>query len=239
MRTTDFELQKKANQFRIDHGLGPQEPVNIRNLFFKLGIVAVFKQMSDDFSGMSIKVNDDNFILINSNHPVGRQNFTICHEFYHLFIQDNFQSNTCITGEFNKKNKSEYEADRFAAFFLMPEDGILNLIPENELKKKNLISLSTCLRIEQYFSCSRSALLFRLGNLNMIDLDKYEFYRSDIVREAIKQGYDKTLYMPGNSDLVIGNYGELAKKLFDQEDISESHYAILMRDIGIDVDEDI
>ena len=122
---------KKANQFRIDQGLGSSEPVNLKSLFIKLGIVAVFKKMSEPFSGMSIKVNNNSFILINSNHPVGRQNLTICHEFFHLYVQDNFQSKTCNTGEFNIKDKTEYEADRFAAFFLMPEDGVLNLIPEN------------------------------------------------------------------------------------------------------------
>ena len=45
--------------------------------------------------------------------------------------------------------------------------------------------------------------------------------------------------MPGNKDLVLGDYGEIAKKLFDIEKISESHYAKMMMDIGIDIDIDI
>ncbi len=239
MRQADYELQKKAFQFRNDLGIGPQEPIIFKNIFHKLGIVAVYKEMSKKFSGMSVKVGEYKFILINSFHPICRQNFTICHELYHLFIQDHFQSHACITGEFNRKNKPEFDADRFASFLLMPEDGILDLIPEAELKKKNLITLPTFLRIEQYYNCSRTALLYRLDNLELINIDKYEDYRYNVCKEAIKHGFDPALYLPGKKDLVIGDYGEIAKKLFDIESISETHYAKLMRDIGIDIDAEI
>lgn len=35
--------------------------------------------------------------------------------------------------------------------------------------------------------------------------------------------------------IFLGNYGELAKSLFDNEQISEGHYSSLMYDIGIDI----
>ena len=52
---------------------------------------------------------------------------------------------------------------------------------------------------------------------------------------ALQHGYSLSVYKSGNKNLVIGDYGELAKKLYDAEEISESHYASLMLDIGIDV----
>ena len=239
MRQIDYDLQKKAIQFRNENGIGPKEPIPFRSIFSKLGIVCVYKELSGKFSGMSIKVGENKFVLINSSHPIGRQNFTICHEFYHLFIEEHFKSHTCIAGEFNKQDLTEYDADSFASFLLMPEDGILDLIPYTELKKKNLITLPTFLRLEQYFVCSRTALLYRLKSLGLIDIDKYEGYKYDVSKEAIKHGFDPSLYMPGNKDLVLGDYGEIAKKLFDTEKISESHYAKMMIDIGIDIDIDI
>jgi len=239
MKTAAYELQKKAVQFRNELGLGPQEPIRFINIFLKLGIIAIFKDMSIKFSGMSIKIGDYKFILINSSHPVGRQNFTICHELYHLYLQEDFKSHTCNAGEFDNKDSSEYDADSFASFFLMPEDGIIEIIPEVELKKKNLISLPTLLKIEQFYGCSRSALLNRLDNLELIDKGKYEKYKLDVSKEAIKYGFDPYLYQPGNKNAVYGDYGQLAKKLFDNENISESHYTKLMRDIGIDIDTEI
>lgn len=239
MRKIDYELQKKAHQFRIDNGIGSNEPINFRSLFHRLGIISVFKEMSEVFSGMSVKIGNNKFILINISNPIGRQNFTICHELYHLFVQEDFTIHRCNTGEFNKKDKPEYDADMFASYLLMPEEGVIDIIPSEELKKKNLITLPTFLKIEQYYSCSRTALLFRLDRLDLIDKEKYEEYRYNVSKEAVKLGFDPFLYLPGNKDQVVGDYGELAKKLFDSENISESHYANLMRDIGIDIDADI
>ena len=239
MRKIDYNLQKNAHQFRRDNGIGSDEPLNFGSLFHRLKIIAVYKEMSDSFSGMSIKIDDYRFILINSSNPIGRQNFTICHELFHLFVQEDFTSHKCTTGEFNRKDKSEYDADRFASYLLMPEEGIIKTIPDDELKKKNLISLPTFLKIEQYYACSRTALLYRLDCLDIIDIEKYDEFRINVSREAVKLGFDSYLYLPDKKDKVVGDYGELANKLFNTESISETHYASLMRDIGVDIDSDI
>lgn len=65
------------------------------------------------------------------------------------------------------KNSVEQSADIFALSLLMPEAGICQLIPESELKSKN-ISLATILKLEHYFSVTRSALLYRLLNIGII-----------------------------------------------------------------------
>jgi len=39
---------------------------------------------------------------------------------------------------------------------------------------------------------------------------------------------------PGNEGLVIGNFGEKARKLFDARKNSEGHYLELLHKIGID-----
>jgi len=36
---------------------------------------------------------------------------------------------------------------------------------------------------------------------------------------------------------MIGDYGTLCKKLFEEEKISESHYFNLMQDIGVNIDQ--
>lgn len=234
----DYQLQKKASWFRSSLEIGSKDPIRFRSLLLRLNILAVFKPLSETFSGMSFKINENKFMLINSNHPLGRQNFTICHELFHLFIQEDFATHACNTGQFNRKDRSEYNADRFASYLLMPEEGLLELIPDEELRKRNSITLSTILKIEQYYCCSGTALLYRLDSLDLIDVDRYESFKYDISKEARHYGYDTSLYNPGNHGLVTGDYGTIAKELFDKEKISESHYVSLMRDIGVDVDED-
>ena len=200
----------------------------------KLNVIALFRPLSDCFSGMAVKQHDLNFIIINSEHRVSKQHFTVAHELYHLFIQKDFVSEVSNAGKFDRKNKIEFEADWFAAFLLMPEEGLLQLIPKEELSK-NKISLHTIVKIEQYFACSRTALLLRLDGIGLIDYKKYEQYTRNVKHSAAILGYDTSLYDKGNEGLVIGDYGAKAKKLFDVGKISESHFISLMNDLGKDV----
>lgn len=231
-------LQKRAAQFRLDNGIGTCEPIRLRSWLLKLNVLTIFKPMSEKFCGMAYKEGNSRFILVNSNHSIGKQHFTIGHELYHHFVQEDFKSMSCTTGFFNKKDKTEYDADWFSAFLLLPEDCLLNLIPSNELSK-NKLTLPTIVKIEQYFACSRRAVLHRLDNMDLINYSNYEKYTIGVKNSAISLGYDKKLYESGNDGLVIGDYGQRVKKLFENEVISESHYFSLFNDIGIDVENEL
>lgn len=232
-------LEQKANELRNEWALTLFEPIRLKSLLMQLNVLSIFQPMGPDFSGMAVKIsganNIDRFMLINSNATLGRQHFTICHELYHLFVQPDFFSTTCQTGTFDKKDPEEYNADWFAAYFLLPEAGILRLIPDVERQKKDKINLATILKIEQYFSCSRAALLVRLEDIGLISPDYAAAFKKEVMKGAQEHGYSLSIYKPGNNGLFIGNYGALAKQLYDAEEISESHYASLMLDIGIDV----
>lgn len=230
----NYHLQREASDFRLKNGIGATEPIRMKSWLPKLNVLAVFRPLSDKFSGMAIKHADSNFIIINSNHRVSKQHFTIAHELYHLFVQKDFISEVTDAGKFDRKNKTEYEADWFAAFLLMPEEAILQLMPKEELSK-NKATLPTIIKIEQYFACSRTALLIRLEGMGLIDFDKYEQYTRNVRHSAAILGYDTSLYEKGNANLVIGDYGAKAKKLFDGGKISESHFISLMMDLGKDV----
>lgn len=233
-------IEKKANEFRSNCGLGGNDPIRVRSLLTKLNIITVFKPLGANFGGMSIKVNKDldikRFILVNSSRTTGNQHFTIAHECYHLFIQLNFNYSISPTGLFEKKSGEEYNADLFASYFLLPEAGIKSLIPDDELSK-NKISLKTILKTEQYFACSRLALLNRLKQLDIIDQSHLAVFNFNIKRGAMEHGYSIDLYEPGNHDLVLGDYGTVARDLFDQEKISESHYHSLLIDLGMNINE--
>ena len=230
------KLKKDAIEFRSELGYGITDAVNLNSLLIKLDILAVFKPLSYNFSGMAISLvkPEKKFIMINSEHSTGRQNFSICHELYHLYKDNDFHPHHSYAGIFNKKPVNEYYADVFASYLLLPEEGILSLIPDSQLKKDK-ISVATILKIEHYFRSSRTALLYRLKEMDIISQAGYDKFSQSVKSIANLYGYSTELYEPGNEGKVIGDYGSLAKALFDEEKISEGHYISLMKDIGIDV----
>jgi Zn-dependent peptidase ImmA (M78 family) len=231
----NFKLKKEAIEFRAELGFGETDSINLKSLFIKLDLIAIFKSIPDDISGMAVKTSRKNFILINANHSIGRQNFSICHELFHLYKQESFSLHHCKAGSFDKDHQTEWMSDVFASYFLIPDGGVLHLIPEDEVSKRDRISIETILKIENYFGCSRSALLYRLKEMQIITSNKYDEFNQSIKKTAKEYGYSTELYEPGNEGLIIGNYGVLAKQLFDKEKISEGHYYSLLNDIGIDL----
>ena len=237
MKTTLLNyVESQASRFRQFAGLSDSEAVNLRSLLLKLNVLTLFRPMSDSFSGMSLKGNSQLFMLINSNQPRCRQHFTIAHELYHLFIENNPVPHRCQAG--GKKNESEQCADAFALMFLMPADGVRQMIPEDELKQGK-VSLATALKLGQYFGTSHAAVLNRLSDLNLIGRNEREQLSGISVKRACREyGYDTSLYESGNEGRVIGDFGEKARKLFEADKISEGHYLELLHKIGIDGSED-
>jgi Zn-dependent peptidase ImmA (M78 family) len=119
----------------------------------------------------------------------------------------------------------------------MPTQGILMHIPDQE-NVKNKISLHTLLKIEQTYSCSRSALLFRLINMNLLSLEMAENFRKNVIQKASQLGRSLDLYQPGNSGKMIGLYGSMARQLFEEQKISEGHYYELMNEAGLRSEEE-
>ena len=151
-KADELEIEKKAIFFRQQNGFSGSEPIRLKSLLLKNDVLALFKPLTGSFSGMAIKVADFRFMMINCQQNIGKQHFTIGHELYHLFIQENFKSQKCNTGIFDNKDPEEYRADLFAAFLLLPEEGIKQMIPEEELRRGCNISLQTILKIEHFYS---------------------------------------------------------------------------------------
>ena len=99
MKLNRFITERQVSEFRADNGLSSSEPVSLKSLLLKLNVLTVFRPLSENFSGMCLKDKSGHrFMLINSNHPRGRQNFTIAHELYHLFIEEKPTPHKCNPG---------------------------------------------------------------------------------------------------------------------------------------------
>jgi Zn-dependent peptidase ImmA (M78 family) len=228
---SNLNLEKAASEFRGKYGYNTINPIRIKSLLQQLNVLTIFRKMDETFSGMSLKIGEDKFILINSEHSLGRQHFTIFHELYHLYVQKDFEHIIC---ENSIDKKEEVNANLFAANLMLPREGLLKFIPDDELKKDS-ITLGTILGLEQYYSCSHKAMLIRLEHLHLIGKSQKERFEVDIKSAAKQYGYNISLYEAGNDEFVIGDYGVKAKKLFDENLISKAHYLELMKDLGIDL----
>jgi Zn-dependent peptidase ImmA (M78 family) len=131
--------------------------------------------------------------------------------------------------------KRERAADAFAAAFLLPEAGVLEMVPPSE-RRTGMVSIDSVLRIEQRYRCSRSALLRRLVELALLPEQEVRSFQDNVARVAREHGFDTALYLPGNDGLIIGRYGSLARRLFETDRISRTHYLALLRDIGIELE---
>lgn len=236
MKPNKFVIEKQVSTFRTENGLGSAEPVNFRSLLLKLNILTIFRPLSENFSGMCLKDKSNHrFMLVNSNNSLGRQHFTIAHELYHLFIEAKPTPHKCNPGNAGQ-NPAERDADMFASHLLMPATGIFQLISEDELNRHD-VNMASIVKLEQYFSVSRTALLYRLLNLEIIKKPKYyDLINAGVKSSAKSFGYDTALYEPANEGLVIGDFGKKARNLFESGRISEGHYVELLHKINVDVE---
>ena len=224
------QAERLAQKFRADLGLNDSEPIHTKTILRKENIVTMYLPLSENVYGLSLKHEGHKFMLINSTRTRGRQHFTIAHELYHLYLEDNPSPHICSNG----KDTTEKNADMFASAFLMPSNGINANIATSEIKDRN-ISLATIIRLEQYFSVSRKALLIRLQKLNLLSQSQYEEYLlTHPIQTAKDYGYDISLYKSGNTNLVLGDFGTLARTLFENDIISEGNYFELLNQIPYD-----
>ena len=87
----------------------------------------MYREMSENISGMSVKDGNNKIIVVNSSLSKGRQRFTIAHELCHLL----YHEGDCFVCSKNKvKEDMEKEADLFASYFLAPMKSFNSLFLE-------------------------------------------------------------------------------------------------------------
>ena len=226
---TKEKAELLAQQFRAKIGVSMKEPISVKTVLRKLNIVTMYRPLSEEFYGLSVKSqNGKMFILVNSASTRGRQHFTIAHELYHLFFDPNPVPHICTDG----LTGAEREANYFASCLLMPKEGVLEMLSSNNLIGDG-INIAVILRLENYFQVSRATLIYRLKELNIISEDtRKALSKIPVWSSAREYGYDLSLYQGGNEGLVISDFGEKAKRLFDEDKISEGHYIELLNMIS-------
>ena len=170
-------------------------------------------------SDFESKIASNMLIGINSNMSIGRQNFTLAHELYHLLYEEN--KNNFVICDYSSESDSEIEANIFASYLLIPYEGL-----KRYAKNMNIIkwSLDDVIAAEQYYQISHLALLFRLVEQNFITEEECEEFRNvKISHEARIRGFNDDLYYPSPDDkkyFSLGNYVKSVGKAYSSNKIS-------------------
>ncbi|MBN1778508.1 MAG: ImmA/IrrE family metallo-endopeptidase [Clostridiales bacterium] len=208
-----MELWKKAITIRKKLGEDATSPLDIFPLVYSIEkLTTVFYPMGDRVSGLCVKSAKNNLIAINSSMTLGRQRFSMAHELYHLFF-DNDQETTICGMSIGKGNQNEKNADMFASFFLMPPDALSNFIRQIKHDSKQRLIIEDIVAIEQFFGVSRLSLLIRLLADNEITQEELENMRQNVIISARSCGYDDTLYRPSPKDKQYKTFGFLIKQV--------------------------
>ena len=99
--------------------------------FFIVG----FPAKDNELSGFHVNKEGIHFIYINTGQDLGRQYFSLWHEYYHIYTGE--QSNVSLSAN-RKIDEVEYKAECFAGCILMPDYLVEQYLIENFIDLKRL-----------------------------------------------------------------------------------------------------
>ena len=228
-------LMTQAEMVRKNLGEDSGSPVDIFALAQYINkLTIVFYPFGNNISGMCVKGYQGNdLVAINSAMTLGRQRFTMAHEFYHLFVDETKKTTVCNM-KLNTGKETEKSADMFASYFLMPNSALLPiakaLADENNDK---MLSLNDVIRIEQYFGMSHQAVVYRLMHTKYLGEKGKDFLNCPVRAKAEALGYSSALYRPlpeNKKYMTFGNYIKQAESVIERELVSYGKYEELLLD---------
>jgi len=226
-----LDICTKALSLRKKLGVDVNSPIDILSLLQSISkLTLIFYPMGENLSGMCIRRDNNPVIAINSSMSIGRQRFSMAHELYHLYFDENKHSPVCAINIGNG-NEIEKSSDQFASYFLMPPLSLSENI--NRIKKlsSDKLRIKEIVKLEQYFGVSRQSLLYRLYKDKSLTFEETNKYRLGVIKSAINLGYDDTLYKPLPKNKQFRTYGyfiQQAEKLLKNDIISNSKYEELL-----------
>ena len=206
-----LEINTKAQELREMLGEDANSPLDIFALVSQIeGLTLVFYPLGENISGMCMKDEGVRLIAINSTMSYGRQRFTLAHELYHLYFDDESGFNVC-SKNLDPKSDNEKSADQFASFFLAPYKSLRDTV--RRIKGASALSMTMVIQLEQYYGMSHLAMLWRLVSEGYLDADRLNDYKLGVIAAARSLGYDDKLYKPTPVDFQKRTYGHYLKQV--------------------------
>ena len=230
------DAARLAEELRADFGKDNLSPIDVLACTREVArLTTVAYPLGDSVSGMCVKHEDFSLIAYNSSQTLGRRRFTIAHELYHLFYDD--EAATICPKSTRRYDEAEWMADTFASHFLLPYHAL-----RNELRARGVapgkstgseLLLAAVTGIEQKFGLSRLALLVRLQDEGVVDAGQKEELSRDVKASARRLGYPTALYEPRrgtSARMADGDYIERVTSLFGTGALSQGKAEELLAD---------
>ncbi|MBQ0072386.1 MAG: ImmA/IrrE family metallo-endopeptidase [Spirochaetales bacterium] len=227
------ELMMKAERTRKKLGEDNHSPIDIFALAQGIEhLTLVYYPMGDAISGMCVKGSDERCtIALNSSMTLGRQRFTLAHELYHRYHDDDNLTSIC-SKKINTGSETERKADAYAAYFLMPRVALCEKVEELLKKHEGDLTIQDIIRIEQFFGVSHQAAVYQLNNCGHITRDQVnELLNTNVKHIAVAMGYRSDLYCPLPEEkqfCTFGHYINQAETLLSKGIISNGKHEELL-----------
>lgn len=206
-----------GERFYSEFALGEYPSKRLRELMeSRLNHLVLCVDMGSNISGAACRVPDLDVVLVAQQDVVGRRNFTLAHELFHVLTWESMPPSHIEESTTRSGNRVEKLGDNFAAALLMPSKLLerygswVNLSTESLIDKLN--STATELGV------TSQALKWRLVNADLLDSTVAEAIPDDPLKnngqdEAIKE---VPLQFSKHFMKVIGdaiNYGHISVRL--------------------------
>lgn len=226
-------ISSRAAYVRKKIGEDSTSPIDVFSIAHHLESLSLLLfPLGANISGACLKSEESSLIAINSSMSLGRQRFSLAHEFYHFYFDQGLTSTICHL-TLNPGNSTEREANTFASYFLVPPAALLELVTSSQGNIHRELSLSEVIKLEQFFGVSRKAILTRLISEKLLSEKSAANMESNVILSAINLGYDTALYKPtpdADSRRTYGHYIKQVDLLFRSEIISYGKYKELLLD---------
>ena len=206
-----LELSTKAQELREKLGEDANSPIDIFSLASQIDdLTLVYYPLGENISGMCVRDNEIRLIAINSTMSYGRQRFSLAHELYHLYFDDENGFDVC-SKKLDPRSENERCADQFASYFLTPHKSLRAAI--KRIVGATPLSMRHVIALEQYFGMSHLAMLWRLVSEGYLKEEMVDEYKYGVISEARNQGFDDKLYKPTAKEFQRRTYGHYLKQV--------------------------
>lgn len=165
---------ERARQIRERYNLGIDPINNVFDIIEQEGIILLrYPSNHQRLHAFFGKIKNRYVVYINSNEPLGRQNFSGAHELCHYFFDRKEMENIflCDPGNLYVSDEREIIADAFASEFLMPKEGLERVFTAL-FGRPNRITAKHVIIMQNKFRVSYAAMLYALYKAGIITSGK-------------------------------------------------------------------
>jgi Zn-dependent peptidase ImmA (M78 family)/transcriptional regulator with XRE-family HTH domain len=200
------QAERVATAERHRLGLGARPLGDLVEWLESEGVRTACIQLPEGISGLTLRHPDKGvFIAINKREPSDRQRFSFVHEYGHVVMDA--QRSGLVSRRNERDTIVEVRANAFTAAFLLPEDGVraviaglgkegphtpTELFDESDVTRVGRtgtaraqpIRMYDVVHVAHHFGVSRTAAIYRLGNLGLLNTPE----RNALLEEDARRG---------------------------------------------------